>query len=185
MHQEIEVRFLEVNKPALIQKLLELGAEDFGEELLDEIIFYDIENTWQSQHKLVRLRKISKGILLSYKQHHQETVDGTEEIEITVSDIAAAKNFLLALGIVYAKRYQQKKRHKLVLDGVTIDFDTWPQIPTYVELEGPSEHHLKVLAAQIGLDWSTAIFASAKGVIENNYHIPVTSLEYFTFEKIG
>lgn len=40
---EIEVRLWEIDKAALVEKLRRLGAEDLGEDILEDIIFYDIE----------------------------------------------------------------------------------------------------------------------------------------------
>ena len=57
-NREIEVRFLEIDKAALIARLKELGAHDHGEELLEEIIFYDKDLKWRDvENKRVRLRK--------------------------------------------------------------------------------------------------------------------------------
>ena len=39
-NKEIEVRFLEVDKSGLKEKLLSLGGADLGEELTEEIIFF-------------------------------------------------------------------------------------------------------------------------------------------------
>jgi len=45
-NREIEVRFLEIDYPSLVEKLNGLGAEDFGEDFLREIIFYDKDLKW-------------------------------------------------------------------------------------------------------------------------------------------
>jgi adenylate cyclase class IV len=55
--QEIECRFLEIDKDKLIQKLLELGATDKREVLLEEIIMYDPAEKWRQDNKFIRLRK--------------------------------------------------------------------------------------------------------------------------------
>jgi adenylate cyclase class IV len=55
--QEIECRFLEIDKDKLIQRLLELGATDKGEVLLEEIIMYDPAEDWRKDNKFIRLRK--------------------------------------------------------------------------------------------------------------------------------
>jgi hypothetical protein len=52
--QEIECRFLEIDKDKLIQKLLELGATDKGEFLLEEIIMYDPAEEWRKDNKFIR-----------------------------------------------------------------------------------------------------------------------------------
>ena len=69
------------------------------------------------------------------------------------------------------------------MDDVIVDIDTWPKIPTYVELEGPSENALKSAAARVGFDWKDAVFENARIVIEERYHIPVGSMKWFTFDR--
>jgi adenylate cyclase class 2 len=179
-NKEIEVRFLEIGQEQLMQKLKDLGAENHGEDFLEEVIFYDKDLTWKD--KFVRLRKNAEGILLTYKHHKAETLDGVEEIEFKVSDFNKAEIFLERLG-VSAYRHQQKKRHSFKLDEVVFDIDTWPHIPTYVELEGPSEEALKEAAEKTGLDWKDVVFENARTVIENKYHIPVGTMKWFTFDR--
>ena len=140
---EIEVRFLEVNVAELFAKLKDLGAKDEGEDFLEETIFYDKALEWQAYgRKLVRIRKTKKETLLTYKHQAVDSATGTEEIQFPVPDARVATKFLDRVGLV-AYRKQEKKRHTFVLGEVTIDFDTWPKIPTYVELEGASEESLK------------------------------------------
>jgi adenylate cyclase class 2 len=179
---EIEVRFLEINKQELIAKLKQLGAADHGEELLEEIIFYDPKFDWLKTNQFVRLRQSRNGIFLTYKDHKVATATGTEEIEFKVGDMQKAQTFLERIGLV-AERHQQKLRHSLELDGVIFDIDTWPKIPTYVELEGPSEQALKDAAKKVNLDWKDVVFENARIVIEQRYHIPVGSMKWFTFER--
>lgn len=182
-NKEIEVRFLEISKPLLLKKLTELGAEDLGEDLLEEIIFYDKEYKWRDvEGKFVRLRKSKKNTIMAYKHHKSETLNGVEEIEFNVTNSDKAKLFLERLGLV-AFRHQQKIRHSFRLDDVIVDIDTWPKIPTYVELEGSSELELKKVAKQLELNWENVVFESARTIIEQRYNIPVSSMKWFTFDK--
>ncbi len=181
--QEIECRFLEIDKEALIKKLLELGAEDEGELMLEETIVYDKELKWREENKFIRLRKYGDTTKLTYKEHREHTVDGTYEIEIEVDDYKKAELLLESIGLLPYRR-QQKKRHTLHLNGVTIDIDTWPQMPPYVEFEGNSEEELKDFIKTIGYDWENAIFHNASWVIENKYNIPVRKLKWFTFDRV-
>jgi len=130
----------------------------------------------------MRLRTQKDKTKLSYKYHESHAVDGTEEIEFEVSDKEKAEQLLNKLGFV-AYRHQEKKRHTLLLNGVTFDIDTWPRIPTYVELEGESEEDLKKAAAAVGLDWNNAVLKNPRAVIEENYKIPVGTMTYFTFDR--
>jgi adenylate cyclase class 2 len=66
---------------------------------------------------------------------------------------------------------------------VVADIDTWPRIPTYIELEGPTEESLKQVATKLNLDWRNVVLENARLVIENRYHIPVGNMKWFTFDK--
>lgn len=183
-NREIEVRFLEIDKEALIKKLRELGAEDLGEDFLEEVIFYDKELKWQYEHKkIVKIRKTKDGIFLTFKHKDGDSNLDIKEIEFGISSTEQTIKFLEEIGLV-AYRRQQKKRHKFQIDGVTIDIDTWPSVPTYVELEGPSEEALKEIVAKLEFDWKDAEFESPRYLIENRYDIPVSKLKFFTFDRV-
>jgi adenylate cyclase, class 2 len=181
---EIEARFVEVDVAALVGRLRELGAEDRGAELLRETIFYDRALTWrESGRELVRVREGREGVFVSYKHAVEDTATGTEEIEFRVEDRGAVEEFLRRLGLV-AYRQQEKRRHSFQLGEVRIDLDSWPKVPTYVELEGPSEATIREAAGLLGLEWSEAIFGNAGLMIEERYGIPARALRWFTFERV-
>jgi len=137
MGTEIEARFLEVDVSALVRRLREIGAEDRGEDLLKETIFYDQELAWQRSGRVfVRVRESRNGVSVSYKNALEDSASGTQEIEFTADDREAVEQFLAMVGLV-AFRRQEKKRHAFRLNGISIDIDTWPQIPSYAEIEGP------------------------------------------------
>lgn len=181
--REIECRFLEIDKEKLVKKLLDLGAKDHGEEMIEEVIIYDALATWKTQNRILRLRKIGDVIKCTYKEHQSQTVDGAYEIEFEVSDYDKAELLFEKLGFV-GYRHQQKKRHTLELHGATFDIDTWPKIPTYLEIEAESEQVLKDVVKTIGYDWNSAVFKDAAYIIEENYNIPVRALKWFTFDRV-
>lgn len=184
LHQEVEVRFLEIDPIQLKSKLTQLGAQDLGEELLKETIFSDEAGKWPAKQTRIRIRTSSKGIKLAYKEHHEDSATGTTEIEFEIGDAEKCAALLKKLHVI-PWREQEKKRHTFQLGEVTVDIDTWPQVPTYVELEGPSEEALKQAAKQLGLTWSEVILENAQRVIEKYYKIPISTYKYFTFSKIG
>lgn len=183
MNTEIEARFLEINEQDLIGKLTKHGATDKGEALLGETIFYDSENKWPGEGRFVRIRSANNTTKLTYKHNAAQTVDSAKEIEFAVPNAEIAAEFLENIGLV-AFRQQEKKRHTFELDGVTIDIDTWPKIPTYVEFEGPSESAIKSVAESLGFDWNNAVFDDARAIIQNRYHISVGMMRWFTFDRV-
>ena len=72
-NKEVEVRFLEIDKEALIEKLRGLGAKDLGEDLLQEVIIYDKEFTWRDGGKsLLRLRTRNDKTELTFKHRNSQ-----------------------------------------------------------------------------------------------------------------
>lgn len=180
--KEIECRFLEIDKEKLVKKLNELGAHDEGENLIEETVIYDKDLKWRDEQKFVRLRKVGDKIKLTYKDQKIQTVDGTFEIEFEIEDYKKAKLLFEKIGL-FPFRHQQKRRHAFKLDGVSVDIDSWPMIPTYVELEGESEEDLKKAAKLLELDWIKADFHNARWVIENVYKIPVGTFRWYRFDR--
>ncbi len=186
--KEIEVRFLEINQQEIISRLAFLGFEDKGEDFFTEIIFYDAAGKWIEERKIitryVRLRKNNQKTILTYKMHRQD-IPTTEarEIEFEVSDILAASELLEILGLK-AFRKQEKKRHKFTKGDVTVDIDTWPRVPTYLEIEAPTEEHLKNTASDLGFGWDKAVYENAGNLIEKYYDLMVSKMSVYTFSEI-
>lgn len=179
---EIEARWLEIDKKEVKKKLKKLGAKDFGEKIIQEIIFYDKDLKWQkSRNKFVRMRKAGEKIRLTFKERlAPNKIDGTEEIEFSVGDWDKTKLFLERLGLV-AYREQEKIRHTFRLGKVNVDIDTWPGIPTFLEIEGKSEASIKKAAALLGFDWNRAVFSDARRIIEDIYNVQVGKMKVFKF----
>jgi len=182
-YREIEVRFLDIDTDALKETLRACGAKDLGEDFFQESIFCDAARTWHDVKKFVRLRKSMHGVFMTFKQRKEYSATGTREVEIAVNDFEHAKVLLEDIGLV-EYRTQEKKRHAFMLDGVHVDLDTWPSVPTFLELEGESEDALKRAAQKLGLDWARVIVEPPGVVINKYYHIPIFTLRYFTFDKI-
>jgi adenylate cyclase class 2 len=178
---EIEARFKNIHIDKIIKKIISLGGQDMGEKFLEETIFYDKKLKWRDDGKFARLRCIDGKSIFTYKHIKKDSIDGTEEIEFSIDKPFQLKEFLSHLGLV-AFRIQEKKRHTLILDGVTVDIDQWPLIPPYLEIEGKSESEIQAVAEKIGLMWEDALFIDARKIIEG-YGIDVSKFKYFTFEK--
>jgi len=181
METEFETRFLEINKDVLIKKLKDFGAEDCGEDKLEEIIFYDQNLNWLNENKFVRLRKKRDSIKITFKHNSKQTADSAKEIEFGVSDIKKATGLLEAIGLI-AYRVVEKYRHTFKFENVTLDIDTWPKIPTYVEFEGGSVEELKLAAKKLGFDWEKRYDKDARYVFQK-YGYDFDNIRTITFDK--
>ena len=67
-----------------------------------------------------------------------------------VPSIEEANSILEQLGFVF-RNYQEKDRVTYNIDGVEVDIDSWPLIPTYIEIENDSLELIKDIVKKLSL----------------------------------
>jgi len=165
MEHEYEAKFLSVDVVGLQAKLTALGAvRAFPRTLLTRKIF---ENDALEGGAWLRLRDEGTRSTLTLKQvSDATTIDGTTEIETEVTDLRAMSEILHRLGLREV-RYQENYREEWWLKEVIFDFDTWPGLPTFVEVEGPDEASVRQAAAAAGLNYAAARFGSVDEIYQS------------------
>ncbi|WP_326596612.1 class IV adenylate cyclase [Streptomyces sp. NBC_01803] len=155
---EYEAKFLAIDAERLQGKIRNAGGEQvFPKTMFTRLIF---ENDAVQGEQWLRLRDEGGKTTLTLKQVSDAThIGGTTEIEIEVNDLEKTAELLKAVGLRQV-RYQQNYREEWQLDGITYDFDTWPDLPTFLEIEGPSEEAVRKAVAALGLDYDDARFGS-------------------------
>lgn len=139
--EEIEVVFLDINKEEVEKKLKFIGAEKTKDIFYRHVAFdypdyrLDKDNSW------IRLRDNGETIILAFKKRLGVTSQdgstndkGMEEIEVTVDSYEETKLFLKKIGFI-EKHEAEKKRVRWQKGSITFDVDTWPAIPTFIEIE--------------------------------------------------
>jgi adenylate cyclase class 2 len=183
MQKEIETRFLDIDKNKLAKELLALGAVDKGEEKLEEMIFHAVDGLWVGKRKFVRLRKTNGKIKLTYKENEEQKVDSAQEIEFEVPDWDKCSEFLGKVGLT-SMRHLEKYRHTFEFDGATIDIDTWPKIPVYAEIEGPSVEAIKNVCEKLRMDWEERFDGDAREVFRH-YGYNLDDIVVITFDEFN
>ncbi|WP_069171381.1 class IV adenylate cyclase [Streptomyces griseus] len=165
MKHEYEAKFLAIDVTGLQTKLTALGAtQAFPRTLLTRKIF---ENDALEGGAWVRLRDEGTRSTLTLKQvTDATTINGTTEIETEVTDLHAMAEILRSLGMREV-RYQENYREEWRLGEVAFDFDTWPDLPTFVEIEGPDEASVRQAAALLELDYAEARFGSVDEIYKS------------------
>ena len=179
MHTEIEERILEIDTDKIIKKLEELGATKKGEWFQKR---YTYDFTPKRENQWLRLRTNGEETTLTYKNVETREIDGTKELEIEVSDFEGTNKFLEILGYKY-RNYQENKRIRYYLNDVEIDIDTWPMIPTYMELEGPSVEKVKEVEDLLEVDKSKITTLFADEIYDKYYGIDVLSIKELKFKE--
>jgi adenylate cyclase class 2 len=160
MNTEIEVRVLNIDKEDLISKLEANNAEFIGD-------WHQIRNVYDfnpvDPHRWIRLRTNGEKTTLTIKNLVSSRIDGTQELEIEVDNFERCHLILKELGYE-AKGYQENRRCQYVLNGVEIDIDSWPLIPTYLEIEGPSEEAVYNTLELLGFNKDSATTRDVEGI---------------------
>lgn len=177
---EYEARVLEIEKEKLEKKLEFLGAKKIADFNYKRRV-YNFNPA--SDNKWIRLRTDGKNTTLTIKEIKSQAIDGTEETEIQVSDFEQTDTILNKLGYK-AHAYQENKRTRYVLDGVEIDIDTWPYIPTYVEIEGKSTEDVKNMINKLELDNNKITSIDVRGVFKKFYKIDIAKKKEVKFDEV-
>jgi len=177
MKNEIEAQFLDINKDEIRKRLEEIGAElKKPEVLMKRTVFYT------GEHSFARVRDEGDKIVMTYKNVSDDnSILGTKEVNVTVSDYEDAILFLQGCGLK-AKAKQETKREVWVLDGVEITIDTWPWIPTFMEIEGPSEEKVWSTAKALGYGKEQAKYGSVDTTYQHYYGIDTDVINQHTPE---
>ncbi|MEY4731621.1 MAG: hypothetical protein RL681_567 [Candidatus Parcubacteria bacterium] len=184
MQTEIEAKFLDIDPEKIHTVLAGIGAKlVHPERPMKRKVFDYADRRLEKTGGWVRVRDEGDGkITLSFKRVVDwESVHGTKEISTEVQDFTAACDILTAIGLD-TKAYQETKREKWILNNVEITIDTWPWIPPFIEIEGPTEDSVKLIARKLGFPWENAVFGSVE--TEYKKHYAVTDEEIDGWETI-
>lgn len=177
MNTEYEIRVLEIDKDKLIKRLNELNAKFIGEFNQKRYVYNIIP---KRDGRWLRLRTNGKKTTLTYKSVEKNSIDGTKELEIEVEDFEKTNNLLELVG-VKNKGYQENNRIQYILDGVEIDIDSWPLIPTYVEIEGENEESVLNILKKIAIDDKKVTTLDVQSIYKEIYNIDITEINILKF----
>ena len=117
-------------------------------------------------NKWIRLRKTNEHVTLAVKHILADTNSSLQQLsetEVEVSSFEETNLLLEQLGFIF-KSYQEKRRMVFQLNGHEIDFDFWPGIPPYLEIEGKSEKDLSDILHTLGYSIEDTVSCTADAV---------------------
>ena len=171
METEIEAKWLNIDTVAFRKTLKAVGATLLvPERLMSRRVFDYPDHRLEKIGGWVRVRDEGDKVTLSYKQLNDRTLHGTKEVTVIVDVFNAACNFLESIGLA-GNSFQETKRESWKLGDVEVEIDTWPWIPSFVELEAQSEEELKNAAKILGLDYALALHGSVETAYQAVYDV--------------
>ena len=177
MKNEIEAQFLDIDKDEIRAKLQQLDAQLIKPEVfMRRTVFYT------GEHSFARVRDEGDKIVMTYKNVSDDhSILGTKEVNIEVNDYDDAILFLRGCGLKIKAR-QETKREIWKLGKVEICIDTWPWLPTFMEIEGPSEKSVWDTAKKLGFTKTEAKYGSDDTTYQCYYGIDTDIVNLHTPE---
>ncbi len=156
-NQEIEVKFLISDLPALLKKIEDLGAACLRPRVLEVNLRFDTPDMkLRERAHVLRLRQDDQAIL-TFKSPG-EIVQGVltrTELEVTVSNFKTTRAIFEALGYQVFMSYE-KYRQNFQLQRLVASLDEMP-FGDFIELEGESPEDVRAAADLLGLDWQKRV----------------------------
>ena len=180
---EMEVKFYLQDRVSYENRLRSIGAR------MERIRTHELNYRFDTpdmrlshEHRVLRLRQ-DTAVILTYKgpTETQSGVSVRPEIEFEVSDFAAARQLLEALGYKESVRYE-KWRTIYTLDDLEITLDEMP-FGIFTEIEGQDVRVIQQAAVNLALDWSARITSSYMVLFDRVRKKKNLDLRDLTFEE--
>lgn len=167
--KEIEVKILEIDVDEIRDKLKKLGAKKTFDGEMHTIVFDTPDEKLKKKGLFLRLRQEGNNVHFCFKgkKYPTKKFKVREEIELTVSSIKNMTSILEKLGFVkkfeYAKHREQYKWGK-----ISFDIDTYRNIPTFLEIEAPTEKEVEKAVEALRYTIKDTTNASASELFEKH-----------------
>jgi adenylate cyclase, class 2 len=185
-HEEIEVKFLLEDLPAMRQRLVALGATLSTPRTYEENLLFDTPDAqFRQQGRLLRLRRDRRN-RITYKEptaHNDLDFKIMQEYEIEVSDFAQAHAMLAKLGFVQVLRFE-KYRETFTYQNAEIVLDEVP-FGTFMEIEA-SQEGIRALVSALDLAFATRLVSSYVDIFDavcTTYSLPTTDITFAAFRS--
>jgi adenylate cyclase class 2 len=185
METEIEAKWLKIDVNEFRERLIRAEAElKQPERLMTRKVYDFADKRLEKIGGWVRVRNEGDKITLSYKQLNDRSMHGTQEVTVVVGDFENTCIFLESIGLVLTS-FQETKRESWQLNGAEIEIDTWPWIPSFVEIEAKAESGLRQAAEQLGLDMSLALHGSVETAYQDAYDVSEEEIDNWSEIKFS
>lgn len=177
MQTEIEAKWLNIDISEMRKKLVSAGATLVASERqMIRAVFDYPDKRLEKIGGWVRVRNEGDKVTLSYKQLNDRTLHGTKEVMVIVNDYDSTCTFLESIGLEKVS-VQETKRESWKIGEAEIELDTWPWIPSFIEIEAKDEAVLRKTASSLGLDFSQALHGSVETAYQAIYDVSEAEID--------
>jgi len=145
MTTEIERRYFSFDRNELDAKIVDLNGRKIGTYHFRSLVFVS-----KPIITLIRLRDEGHRIRFTVKEKNIGDKYETES-EVSVNDFDEMSSILQKMGHV-KKHYTEKIREIYNIENSELVFDHYPGLPSYIEIESPTEEEMNYIAHKLSLD---------------------------------
>lgn len=171
MNTEIEAKFLHMDHEKIREKLRDLDFLCAAPMRLMRraiIDYTDRRLETGAVNAYIRIRDEGDRVTLAYKQFDSLSINGAQEVEVTVSSFEDAVEIFTRAGLEVVS-LQESKRETWRSDTCEVVLDEWPWLDPYIEIEAKTESEVRNVAVRLGLTWSEAVFGDVMVAYRNQY----------------
>ncbi|MBT3298416.1 CYTH domain-containing protein [archaeon] len=152
--EEIEVKILNIEPKKVIYKIKKLGAKKISQGLVHSKGYDFPRKVLRKKSQYVRVRKINDKIEVVFKGLKKgKYFDINEEIEYLSSNFEKACLIFERLGM---KKFADMEKYRVTykLNNSKIEFDKYPTVPWFIEVESPTEKEVKEIVKLLNFDFN-------------------------------
>jgi adenylate cyclase class 2 len=165
--RQIEIKVLEANVDDLIKRLTVMGAVIEFDGELTNVYFDNDAHQYTDGKDTLRLRKARNVTTLAYKKHISSEEAKVKDVwEVEVGDLEQMGEILENLGF-HVLHESMKRRTGFNLGEVYFNIDSYPNIPSYLEVMAPDVETINANLQKLGIDPAKAVPWSIKEVFEH------------------
>jgi predicted adenylyl cyclase CyaB len=171
---EVEVKILDVDRDAVVRRLLAAGARPDVDQEMHALYFDTPGRDLSRRRDSLRLRREGERVILNFKAHVASTeLKVRKETEVEVSDIDGARRILEGLGYEVWLEMRKRRLGYAVdaLPGVHFVFDRYSgehaYVPEYLEVEAPTAALVREAVALVGFAMEQTVPWNAYEVFEH------------------
>ncbi len=173
MAHEIETKVLDIDAEEIKKKLLDLGADKIGEDRI-VVDWFDFKDRKEGEENwFLRIRTYSSGrreVTWKAKSEITGITRKHKEINFEIGEPEKLADLFEEIGLEkYA--HQEKDRTSFVYKDWQFDIDQYPKMPTFLEIEGKSEEHVREAMKLLDLENNPTWAKGEKILIQETYNL--------------
>lgn len=177
MKIENEARALMINEEEVLKKIKNRSLQFVSAEFQKRYV-YDFNPPVKG--KWIRLRTDGKKTTLTIKEILDNSISGTKEIEIYVSDFIKTNEILNELGYL-PRSFQENFRIEFKNDVASFDVDFWPEIAPYLEIESTSKELVEEFFKEFGYTLEQITAINVDSIYKDIYGIDLDNIKELKF----